>query len=226
MLYAILKPLCWILGRLYFRVERHGEEHIPRTGALLLVANHSSFLDPPIVGAVAPRPLSFLAKAELFKVPILGTLIRNLNARPLKRDAADPSALRLALKMLEEERALLIFPEGTRGPEGVLREPKTGAGMLAVMSGAPVVPVCVSGTGRAWPKGRRWPGPAKVRVTFGPALRFDQPAGRRRKEAYVAASRAMMNAIAGMIESHEKDAHRESEKPMMRTTAEPAEGAV
>jgi 1-acyl-sn-glycerol-3-phosphate acyltransferase len=203
MLYAILKPLTVIVMRLLFRLESRGTEHVPRQGAVLIVANHSSVLDPPLVGGAAPRPLSFLAKEELFRIPIFGAILRGLNARPLRREGADPRALRTALRLLEEGRALLVFPEGTRGEEGTLRPPKAGAGMLAVLSGAPVVPVYVSGSGRVWPRGRRLPQPGKVTVRFGAPLRFERAEGRDRKERYEAASRAMMDAIRRLKESGE-----------------------
>lgn len=195
MLYAVLKPLVAAVMRLLFRLSGRGAEHIPRTGPLLIVANHSSLLDPPLVGGVAPRPVHYLAKAELFAIPLFGALIRRLNARPVRREGADGGALRTALKILEEGHALLVFPEGTRGEEGVLRTPKAGAGMLAVLSGAPVVPVYVSGSGRAWPKGRRLPRRARVTVRFGAPLRFERMGGGSRKEQYEAASRQMMAAI-------------------------------
>ncbi len=196
MLYAFLKPIAAAFMRLLFRLEARGTEHIPRSGALVLVANHSSVLDPPLVGGVAPRPLSFLAKAELFDIPLFGALIRGVNARPLRRDGADAGALRTALRVLDDGGALLVFPEGTRGPEGVLREPKAGAAMLAILSGCPVVPAYIKGSGAAWPKGRRLPRPAKVVVTFGPALTFQRAAGVDRKAHYEATSRALMAAIA------------------------------
>jgi 1-acyl-sn-glycerol-3-phosphate acyltransferase len=162
------------------------------------VANHSSVLDPPIIGGVCPRQLAFLAKAELFGIPGLGSLIRRLGARPLRREGADPSALRTAQRVLAEGEALLVFPEGTRGEEGVLREAKPGAALLAVQSGATVIPVYVQGTGRAWPRGRRLPRPAKVVVTFGAPLRFQRAGGADRKAHYEAASRQMMAAIADL----------------------------
>jgi 1-acyl-sn-glycerol-3-phosphate acyltransferase len=186
-LYEILKPLAVFLMRLYFRLEARGAEQVPQTGPLLLVSNHSSVLDPPLVGGASPRQLSFLAKAELFDIPLLGRLIR---------------ALKTALKVLEEGRALLVFPEGTRGPEGALREAKPGAGMLAVLSGAVVVPVLITGSGRALPKGAAFPRPAKAVVRFGPPMRFKAKAeGERetpeeRKDAYRAATDEMMRAIA------------------------------
>jgi 1-acyl-sn-glycerol-3-phosphate acyltransferase len=216
MLYAIMKSLAVAVMRVLFRLESRGREYVPRRGPTLVVANHSSVLDPPIVGGCAPRPLSFLAKAELFDIPLFGRLIRGLNARPIRRGGADPSALRLALRLLGENQALLVFPEGTRGPEGVLREPKTGAGMLAVMSGATVVPAYVSGSGRVWPKGRRFPRPGKVRVVFGPPLKFERQAGVDRKEQYAAASRAMMDAIADLMVSATGGIRERSKRLAMR----------
>jgi 1-acyl-sn-glycerol-3-phosphate acyltransferase len=196
MLYSLLKPMAVALMRLLFRVEGRGTEHVPVEGPVLIVANHSSVLDPPLVGGMCPRQLTFLAKAELFRIPGFGGLIRRLGARPLRREGADPSALRTARRVLAEGRALLVFPEGTRGEEGRLREAKPGAALLAVQSGATVVPVYVSGSGRAWPRGRRLPRPAKVMVTFGAPLRFQQATGADRKAQYETASRQMMAAIA------------------------------
>lgn len=196
MLYAILKPIVATLARLYCRLETRGTDHVPRQGPVLLVANHSSVLDPPLVGAAAPRPVSFMAKAELFDVPLLGRLIRNLNARPVRREGGDAAALRTALRRLESGEVLLVFPEGTRGPEGTLRPAKAGAGMLAVASGATVVPVYISGSGRSWPRGARLPRPAKIMVRFGPPMRFGTGDRAARKESYEAASREMMAAIA------------------------------
>jgi 1-acyl-sn-glycerol-3-phosphate acyltransferase len=195
MLYAFLKPIAVFLMRMLFRLEARGTEHVPRTGPLLLVANHSSVLDPPLVGGMAPRPLTFLAKAELFDIPLFGALIRGVNAHPLRREGADSAALRTALRVLDGGGALLVFPEGTRGPEGVLREPKAGAAMLAILSGAPVVPAYIKGSGGAWPKGRALPRPAKVVITFGPPLTFQRAAGTDRKAHYEATSRALMAAI-------------------------------
>jgi 1-acyl-sn-glycerol-3-phosphate acyltransferase len=203
MLYAVLKPIAVALMRLFFRLEVVSPGLMPATGPVLIVSNHVSVLDPPFVGAAAPRPLFFMAKEELFRIPLFGRLIRALNARPVRRDGSDTRALKAALAQLEEGRALLVFPEGTRGEEGQpLREGKAGVGMLAVLSGAPVVPVYVSGTGAALPRGRSVPRPARVRVTFGPPLHFkrDGRGGKRagddgRKEAYREAAQEMMRAI-------------------------------
>ena len=196
MLYAICKSLAVTIMKALFRLEAHGTEHVPRTGPLLVVANHSSLLDPPLVGGMTPRQLTYLAKAELFDVPGFGALLRRLGAQPLRRQGADPSALRTAQRVLQGGGALLVFPEGTRGDEGVLREAKPGAALLAIQTGAAVVPAYVHGSGRALPRGRWLPRPAKVRVTFGAPLTFPKATGRDRKAQYEEASRQMMAAIA------------------------------
>jgi CMP/dCMP kinase len=199
--YASMRVLAVGIMRAMFGLEATGTEHVPARGPVLLVSNHSSLLDPPLVGGASPRQLTFLAKAELFRVPGFGRLIHALNARPVRREGADAAALRMALRVLEQGGALLVFPEGTRGAEGELREAKPGAALLAVLSGAPVVPVLVRGSGRAWPRGRRLPRPAKVRVAFGPPLRFPRPTGGDRKDHYDSVSRDMMAAIA-QLQNH------------------------
>ena len=233
MLYAILKPIAVALMRLLFRLEVVDPGLVPATGPVLIVSNHVSVLDPPLVGGAAPRPLFFMAKEELFRVPLFGRLIRSLNARPVRRDGSDMRALKASLALLEEGRALLVFPEGTRGEEGQPpREFKAGVGMLAVMSGAPVVPVYVSGSGAALPRGRALPRLARVRVTFGPPLTFKMAGkmagtmpgtipgtipgqtpgrlpGKRaddegRKEAYREAAQGMRRAIAQLREQQVK----------------------
>jgi 1-acyl-sn-glycerol-3-phosphate acyltransferase len=194
-LYAFVKPLALLVMRLLFRLESLGHEHIPVTGPVLLVSNHASVLDPPLIGVAAPRPLCFMAKAELFRIPLFGRLIRALNARPVRREGSSAGALRDALGTLRAGNALLVFPEGTRGTGDEVRAGKPGAGMLAVASGAPVVPVYISGTDRALPRGRSVPRPAKVVVRFGPIFRFAAAADDGRRDRYREATVQMMRAI-------------------------------
>jgi 1-acyl-sn-glycerol-3-phosphate acyltransferase len=198
-LYGVLKPLAFAAMRVGFRLQVHGREHVPMSGPVLLVSNHASVLDPPFIGAASPRELYFLAKEELFAVPLFGRFIHALNARPVRRDGSDSRALKTALKLLADNRAILLFPEGTRGVEGRLGEGKPGAGMLAVMSGAPVVPVAISGSSRALPRGRAVPRPARIRVRFGPPLSFKSAGDERRKERYREATTEMMRAIAQLM---------------------------
>lgn len=200
MFYAILKaPTRWIL-RLVFRLRVVGTENVPARGALLLAANHTSVLDPLAIGAGVRRQLCYLAKAELFRIPLLGPLLRRLNAFPVARDGADGQALRLALGLLREGRALLVFPEGTRGTEAHPGPGRPGAGLLAALSEVPVVPVYVRGTGQALPRGRRWPRPASITVTYGASLRFERQRGRAH---YQAVSDEIMAAIGRLKQQAE-----------------------
>jgi 1-acyl-sn-glycerol-3-phosphate acyltransferase len=202
-LYAIVRGCVAVFLRLLFRLEVRGTEHVPAVGPAMIVANHSSVLDPPLVGIAAPRPLHFMAKAELFSIPLFGRLIRAVNARPVRREGGDARALREALRILQDGHALLVFPEGTRGPDGALREGRAGAGMLALLSGAPVVPAYLEGTGRALPRGRWLPRPGKIRVIFGPLLSFGKMDDRHRRERYLSASGEMMAAIARLKQAVE-----------------------
>ncbi len=187
MLYAFLKPIAVFLMRAWFGLRVRGAEHVPASGPALIVSNHQSILDPPVIGGAARRQIYFLAKAELFRIPMFGSLIRALHARPVRREGSDPGALRTAAQLLGEGKALLVFPEGTRS-------------MLAVTSGAPVVPVYVSGTLEALPKGSAWPRRSQVSVSFGPALHFKPRNGAGRKERYREAAMEMMRGIAELKE--------------------------
>lgn len=180
MLYPVLKRCVAGLGRVWFRLSVVGADRVPREGRLLLAANHLSVLDPALIGAVLPRELDYLAKTELFRIPGFGALIGRLNAHPVDRTGSDSAALRLALRLLGDGRAVLVFPEGTRGAEGRLQPARAGAGMLAALSEAPVVPVYVQGSGRALPRGAAVPRPVRVTVTFGTPLRFTRERGRAR----------------------------------------------
>lgn len=198
MFYAFVRLVAALVARILFRLEVRGVEHLPRGGPALLVANHVSFLDPLVVGAAASRPLHFMAKAELFRVPFIGPLIRRLHTLPVRRDESDPAALRAALRALKGGHALLVFPEGTRGEEGTFLKGRAGAGLLALLSEAPVIPVYIEGSGRALPRGRLLPRPAKIRVRFGSQLRFTRQGNGRQKFRSLEVSREMMAAIAAL----------------------------
>ena len=204
MLYKILKPIAVALMRWWLGLEVHGAEHVPGAGPVLVVSNHQSVLDPPIIGGSTSRTLHFMAKAELFRIPGFGWLIGNLNAHPVKREGSDPKALKTAARLLEEGLALLAFPEGTRSRDGALGEGKPGIGMLAVLTEVPVVPAYVTGTLQALPRGAWWPRRSKVRVSFGPALHFKPDPGPGRKERYREAAQEMMRAIAQLREQDDK----------------------
>lgn len=174
--------LAYVLVGCAFRLRVEGGRHIPRSGAVILAANHRSLVDPVIIGVATGRELWYLAKAELFAIPALGKLIRKLHAMPVDRRRGDRSALLAWTKILQSGNPVLIFPEGTRnkGP-GFLR-PKAGVGMLVYRTQAPVIPVYISGTVNIW---KTMLGMDRLQVRFGKPIQF--PAEQlpdRRRDAY------------------------------------------
>ncbi len=173
-----VNPLVYLLARavllpfflLYFRLERIGAEHIPRSGPLLLAANHRSFLDPFVIGALTRRPVYYVAKRELFARRSQAWLLNALGAFPIDRGAGDADAMATARAILQRGDCVVIFPEGTRVRSGGLGAPRRGIGRLALETGARVVPVAVAGTEgvrRGW-RIR----PRKVRLRCGAPLGF------------------------------------------------------
>lgn len=137
----------------------------------MLAANHVSFLDPVALGVACPRPLSFMARHDLFRNALFGFLISSLNAFPVRRASADRSALKEAVRRLKDGKALVIFPEGDRrGPGEELRDPEPGVAFLAVKADVPVIPAFICGTDKALPKGAHFLRPARISVRLGRPL--------------------------------------------------------
>lgn len=160
------------LARLLFRVDVTGAEHVPATGPVLLASNHSGLLDGPFVFLLAPRPAVLLTKSEVF-VGVGARVFGWLGCIPVHRGQPDRAALQAGLAALTAGRALGVFPEGTRGT-GSLEQVADGLAYLALRSGAPVVPIAVTGTSVALPRGTWRPRlRAPVRVAFGPVVPLD-----------------------------------------------------
>ncbi len=187
--------------RLLFRFRAEGWEDFPENGGCILASNHMSFLDPVVLGMACPRQLCFLARADLFSGTsrFFSWLLTRVNAYPLKRGEGDPVAMRTALRLLKEGRALVIFPEGTRSPDGSLRRGSPGLGMLALKTGVPIVPALIVGTERALPRGAKFIHPAKIAVYFGERI-FPRPAetGAVKKQEYQAITDLVMDRIAAL----------------------------
>ena len=197
--YYLFRSLFWLFGRL--RVE--GLENVPAAGGVILAPNHVSYADPPLVGAaLAFRPTWYMAKQELFEIPILGRLIRRTRAFPVRRGTADREALRRAVELLQAGEVITIFPEGERSKTGELQAPELGMAMIARRSGAPVVPVAVIGSDRLLPRGALLPRFCRVTVRFGTPLRYlaDTHVGSQKADLRVFAERVMA-AIAGLKET-------------------------
>ena len=201
-------------------IKTFGEENIPGSGAVILAPTHFSLLDPPAVACGIRRQLSFMAKEELFR-GLFGKIIFSVGAFPIRRGAGDREALKLGLSRLAEGRALLMFPEGTRGDGKRLGALNKGVGLMAKQSGCPVVPAAIIGTHVMWPRGQK-----KIRrhgaiLAFGPAIRFGDFMGdgpdRAAHEAFAHALRAEMLRLAAehglVLTSGEPESGSPSERP-------------
>lgn len=153
---GLARVLFWPLG-----LKSTGLHNLPKKGPVIVAANHVSNWDPIVVGIVLPRPVHFMAKAELFQKIWLAWLISGLHAFPVNRGSADRKAIRRALAVLEQNEVLGIFPEGFRNRSGDLKA-QTGVAMIALKTGAPVVPIACLGTDCKIPWG--WSSPLEVRV--------------------------------------------------------------
>lgn len=145
MLYKVLRIFAVLIFSVLFRPDVRGRENIPKTGPFILCANHRSWWDVVFLACITNRPVVFMGKAELFEIPLFGSLIRMLHAFPVKRNTADRAAIRKALSVLAEGGALGIFPEGTRSRDGSLLPPEPGVALLAIKSKAPVIPIGING---------------------------------------------------------------------------------
>ncbi len=170
LLYWTIRTLFIPFFLIYFRMQRIGREHLPRSGPLLLASNHRSFLDPFVIGTLVRRPVYYMAKRELFEKRWQAWVLNALGAFPVDRGTGDREAMDTARLILERGDCVVLFPEGTRVRPGPLADPRRGVGRLALETGAPVAPVAVIGTEdvrRGW-RIR----PRKVRLRVGRPLRF------------------------------------------------------
>jgi len=160
--------------KILFRLEVEGKKNIPKEGAFILASNHISFLDPVAVGVACPRKLNYMARHDLFSHPAFGWLLYRVNSFPVKRESADLSALKEAMKRLKEGQGLLLFPEGGRRFEDEVSRPQAGIGFLAAKLNCPVIPTYVKDTGKALPRGAKFIKPVKISVHFGKEILIER----------------------------------------------------
>lgn len=164
MVYSIIRLLLRLVLSVIFRWDIKGKDNIPLSGPVIIASNHLSNWDPPLIGCAIHRPLRFMAKEELFKIGALGWLITKLGAFPVRRGVADRTAIRMALNLLENGEVLGVFPEGTRSKTGELGTAEPGVAMLALKSGATVIPAAITGTNRVFSEGQLLP---RFKLRFG-----------------------------------------------------------
>jgi 1-acyl-sn-glycerol-3-phosphate acyltransferase len=187
------------LARLFFGFRIIYRERVIQTGPVILAVNHQSFLDPPLAGNAADRAIFFLAKKSLMDVPVLGWLLPKLNVIPVSLEGGDRSALKALIRVLSAGECALVFPEGTRTPDGNLQPAEPGLGLLIAKTGAPVVPMRIFGAFDAWPIGGRVRLFRKITVVVGEPIYFsetDVSGGGR--DLYTRLSQRVMDAIAAL----------------------------
>ena len=189
---------------------------IPTTGPVILASNHASNLDPVIIGSwlvpVIPRRIHWLGKQELFDWPVVGWVAAHGGVHPVDRGAADVVAFRLAQRILDEGNVLLVFPEGTRSHDGALQSARDGLALLALRTGAPIVPIGVGGSARVWPRGQALPRPGgRVTMRVGMPFRLEDelPEGLERRARKAAATTLIMRRIAALLPAEQRGPYTE-----------------
>lgn len=140
-IYQIIRLFLLFIFKVFFRIKVNGKDNLPDNGGVMIMSNHISAFDPPLLAAIFDRPVRFMAKKELFENPVLKFILFLADAFPVDRDKTDITAVKKALTLVKSNEVLGIFPEGTRRPEGKLGNPKAGSVMLAVKSGVPILPI-------------------------------------------------------------------------------------
>lgn len=170
--------LGWFSFRLlyatYFRWHVYNPERVPRSGPVILASNHSSYLDPMLVGAGLPRAINYLTREDLFNLPVIGWILHRWQAVPVNREGGGAKGLKAILDRLLNGGGIILFPEGTRSHDGKLQPARSGIGLTVIKSTAPVIPVRVFGTFAAYNRFMRIPRPRPVAVKYGRPLQFEQ----------------------------------------------------
>ncbi len=197
-LISILRPVVHVGSRLIWRLELKGMENIPKTGGLIIAANHQTYIDPFWITANINRPVRFLAWSEAFSWPVIGKAITLLGAWPLQVEGSDPAAIRRSLTWLRDSGVIVIFPEGGRGlPNGSMVRMKGGAVRMALEAGVPILPVTIRGGNRVWPSTKLLPRPHKVEIIYHPAIHVAQLPGEETR----ACARRETDRLAEIIQS-------------------------
>jgi 1-acyl-sn-glycerol-3-phosphate acyltransferase len=210
--YWMTRLVCGLFFSSCFKVRIVGHNNIPKRGAFILASNHVSYFDPPLISGTISAPMYFFARKSLLKNWWFFLLHKGLNVIPVDVDGNDINAVRKAIEMLKNDRPLVVFPEGTRSPDGTLQRGKAGAGLIACKTGVPVVPVRVFGSYEALGRNSTKPGwGMPLTVVIGKPIKPDvYDAGAQNKDRYQTAVDRIMEEI-GKIEKPEKHVESEAE---------------
>ena len=200
MFYRLVHTVVRVWARLYLGLRGYGTENMPRAGPAILACNHVSYLDPPLVAVSLHRRIRFAAKAGLFKIPLFSSLISALGSVPIARGRPDRAGFRRMERIVRSGQALLVFPEGTRSPDGRLLPAEPGIGLLVLRTRAVVVPAAIVDSDKALPRNSCLIRPARVTVKLGQPVSFSEYHGRPidRQSAGEVADR-IMQAISALL---------------------------
>jgi 1-acyl-sn-glycerol-3-phosphate acyltransferase len=187
-----------VFFKLFYRHKVYGLEHV-KPGRNIIAPNHTSFFDPPLIGASCPGEISFLARKTLFDSCLFGWIIRKLNAHPIDVAGQDLASLKLMCQLLAENKTLVIFPEGMRSRDGKLGAIKSGIGMLALRCQSPITPVYLSGAYEVWSRYRRFPKlTGRTACVFGTPIEWQRFQHLSKKESQEAIAVAVKDAIENL----------------------------
>jgi 1-acyl-sn-glycerol-3-phosphate acyltransferase len=171
-LWKLAQCFCRIVTTCCFDLKVVGLKNFPRDGGVLLVANHQSYLDPVLVGVRLSRPLSYIAKSELFENHLADRVLRWLGSFPVRQGSIDVRAVRETITRLRCGRALAIFPEGSRTENGEMLPLERGVGFIVRRAKVSVIPVVIDGSYHAWPMNRTLFRPWQIRIVYGPPMQL------------------------------------------------------
>jgi len=194
-----------VLAILFFRFRTEGAQFIPRTGGVIVAANHASYLDIPFLGCAIRRRVCFIGRANLFPNRCVNWLLQRLGWIPLKTHRLDRKAFGVALSHLKSGMPVVIFPEGSRTEDGQLQPGRPGIGYLVKESQCEVIPAYISGTFKVLPVKAKWLKLSPVSVTFGKSVNLPSGEGLNKKQEYEQIGRTVMDHIAqvgGLSTSH------------------------
>ncbi|MBF8263746.1 MAG: Cytidylate kinase [Parachlamydiales bacterium] len=195
--------------KLFYRLRIYGISHF-RPGSAIIAANHASFFDPPVISVSCPEEVHFLAREPLFRVPILGRVIRILNSHPVSRDASDAHTFRVLIQLLQEGKKVILFPEGSRTLDGGLQPLEKGLSFLVYKARCAILPVYVDGTFRAWKRGAPFPKLwGRIRCVFGSPIEWEEFEGLDKREAMERITQRTEQSILALKDWLEKGAQGE-----------------
>jgi len=201
--WRLCRSAAYIGTILWFDLKTYGVKNVPKTGGALMISNHQSYLDPVLLGVNLPRPLSYLAKSELFRNRFLAWLITSLRAFPVRQGKGDKAAIEETIRRLREGHMLNIFPEGTRTETGEIAPIQRGAALVVRRANVPIVPVVIVGSWEAWPYRQKMFRPHPIRVLYGKPLDVSGMKGDQIVELIDRTLRTMFDDLrAGRVEKY------------------------